>query len=52
MREAARRVDLSPGTQYVIVTSKELADAGLSSVVRWITDAVEANRMKVMRTHE
>ena len=52
MREAARRVDLSPGTQYIIVASKELNEAGLGSVIQWITDAVEANRMKGLRTHE
>jgi ribonuclease P protein component len=52
MREAARRVDLSPGMRYIIVASKELNDAGLGSVIQWITDAVEANRMKVLRTHE
>jgi ribonuclease P protein component len=50
MREAARCVDLSHGTQYVLVASKELSDARLSSVVQWLTDAVEANRMKTVRT--
>ena len=46
MREAARRVDLKPGNDYVIVALPAIVGASFSDITRWISDALEANQMK------
>lgn len=49
MREAARRADLVPNTQYVLVASRDLDKAGLEAMVVWLGEALEANAMKTSR---
>ncbi len=49
VREAMRRTRLEPGTAYVVVTSTQVVDADFTTLVSWIDEAIEANRMKLLR---
>lgn len=46
MREAARRVDLKPGTDYVIVALPPIVASSFEDIVGWLSEALEANQMK------
>ncbi len=46
MREAARRVDLPVGVDMVLVATVDVNAASFSTLVEWLSDAIEANRMK------
>lgn len=47
MREAARRVDLPSGFDIVLVATAEVNDAAFPTLVDWLSDLLEANRMKI-----
>ena len=49
MREAVRSVNLDPNTAYVIVTSADVLHAEFTTLVSWLEEAIEANRMKPPR---
>ncbi len=40
LREATRRVCLSPGTTYVVIADRSVVDAPFASIVAWLQDAV------------
>ena len=42
-------VPLEPDTAYVVVTSTEALNAEFTTLVSWLEEAVEANRMKAAR---
>lgn len=42
-------VHLQPDTAYLVVLSPEVLDAEFTTLVSWIEDAVEANRVKETR---
>ena len=46
LREAASRVDLTPGTDYVLVAMPGIVRATFDDIVRWIAEALEANMKK------
>jgi RNase P protein component len=46
MREAARRVDLMPGTDYVIVALPGILESSFDDVLGWVSGALKANQMK------
>lgn len=46
MREAARRVDLKPDTDYVIVALPGVGESSFDDIVGWVSEALEANQMK------
>ena len=46
LREAASRVDLTPGTDYVIVAMPGIIRASFDDIVRWLSEALEANMNK------
>lgn len=47
MREAARRVDLPSGFDVVLVATADVNTAAFPTLVGWLSDALEANRMKI-----
>ncbi len=40
LREAARRIDLTPGTAYVFVATRDVLDAPFPTIVEWMQHAV------------
>ncbi len=46
MREAASRVDLMSGTNYVVVALPGIVYASFEDIVGWLSDALESNLMK------
>jgi len=49
VREAVRSVHLDPDTTYVVVSSADVVEAEFTTLMSWIDEAVEANRMKLSR---
>ncbi len=52
MREAARRVDLPGGVDMVLVATAEVNATPFTTLVDWLSDAIEANRMKITGNHQ
>jgi len=40
LRHAVREIDLRPGTDYVIIAGKEVAEVAFGQLVQWIDDAL------------
>lgn len=51
MREAARRVDLPSGVDMVLVATVDVNAAAFPTLVGWLSEAIEANRMKIKGNH-
>jgi ribonuclease P protein component len=49
LREAARRVQLSPATTYVVIADRDVVDAPFTSVVTWLDNAIRAGRHEETR---
>lgn len=49
MREAVHATRLEPGTAYIFVLSRGVLDAEFTTLVAWVEQAIEANRMKLSR---
>lgn len=43
LRTAADRIELKPGTDYVIIASSEVADAPFAKLVGWLERAAEVS---------
>jgi len=41
LREAARRIDLAPGTAYVFVATSQVLDAPFATLLGWMERAVD-----------
>ncbi len=44
LRHAVREVDLEPGTDYVIVARKEVAEVSFDQLVGWLEEALRGSR--------
>jgi ribonuclease P protein component len=49
MREAVLSVPLDPNTAYIVVASADVLDAEFTTLISWLEEAIEANRMKPPR---
>ena len=46
LREATRRVDLAPGTTYIVIADRSVIDAPFTSVMAWLEGAIDEGAMR------
>ena len=49
MREAVRSIPLARDTAYVVIASHDVLDTEFTTLLSWLSEAIEANRMKSAR---